>query len=116
MRVGSGDARGSSNGSNTPKRDLVVVRYGESHNPLHEWVYNRADIDSSEVAWAREMSPKSNRKLLDYFDDRRVWLLEADASPPRLVAHPKRKDDREHRHRVQAQGGSLAADNGQIQK
>jgi hypothetical protein len=60
--------------------DLVIVRYGERHNFLMEWVYNRASMDASDVVWAREMSPEENRELTSYFDERRIWLLEPDGS------------------------------------
>jgi hypothetical protein len=69
-------------------RHLVVVRYGPEHWPDHEWVYNEADIDGARVVWAREMVAAQNRRLLVYFNDRRVWLLEADMEPPRLSPYP----------------------------
>jgi hypothetical protein len=59
-------------------RHLVVVRYGPHHDVHEEWVYNHADIDGSTVIWARDMGDARNRELLDYYRDRRVWLLEPD--------------------------------------
>ena len=56
-------------------KHLLIVRYDE-------WVYNDADIDGSKVVWAREMSREKNRKLIEYFKDRQVWLVEPDKHPP----------------------------------
>jgi hypothetical protein len=63
---------------------LVLVRYRMSHDCGDEWVYNAADIDRAPVVWAREMDPTSNRKLVDYFRNRKVWLVQPDARPPLL--------------------------------
>ena len=68
-------------------RHLILVRYGPDHSPLLEWVYNAADIDGSKVVWAREMNPSADKELLDYFKDRKLWLLEVydDTQLPRLI-------------------------------
>jgi hypothetical protein len=39
----------------------------------HEYVYNAADIDGSEIVWARDMGAEQNRALLAYFNERRIW-------------------------------------------
>ncbi len=54
-------------------RDLVIVEYGPLHNMHHEYVYNAADIDGSEIVWARDMGAEQNRALLAYFNERRIW-------------------------------------------
>jgi hypothetical protein len=67
-----------------PDKHLVIVRYGPEHGSHIEWVYNRADIDDAKVAWARDLGKEPNQELLRYFSERRVWVLYADESPPRL--------------------------------
>jgi hypothetical protein len=71
-------------------RHLVIVRYSPQHSPHDEWVYNEADIDGAKVVWAREMDMTQNRKLLEYFKDRHIWLVEVDQdhSAPELVPYP----------------------------
>lgn len=67
-----------------PGLQLILVRYAPNHNPMLEWVYNRSDIDNEKVVWARDMGASKNDELLQYYSTRRVWLLEADAVPPKL--------------------------------
>jgi len=71
-----------------PGRQLVLLRYRSDHNPHEEWVYNNADIDASQIVWAREMSPGQDRPFLEYFHDRKAWMLEPDQSPPKLSPYP----------------------------
>lgn len=69
-------------------KHLILVRYAQDHDPHREWVYNKADIDNSAVVWAHDMGPVQNRKLIDYFRSRHVWLLETDRPAPKLVPYP----------------------------
>lgn len=58
-----------------PGKHLVMVRYNENDLSVHdEWVFNGADIDGSKVVLARELDPVQNKRLLEYFKDRRIWL------------------------------------------
>jgi hypothetical protein len=78
--------------SRRPGKQLVIVRYADTHSPNQEWVYNKADIDGSKVVWAREMDAQSDTRLLDYFQERRAWLLEADIWPQHLVPYSRSAD------------------------
>jgi hypothetical protein len=73
--------------SRRPRKQLVIVHYAPNHSPDQEWIYNAADLDASKVVWAREMDPKSDAELIDYFKDREVWLLDADSYPQRVVRY-----------------------------
>jgi hypothetical protein len=67
-----------------PGGQLVIVRYSPSHDSLDEWVYNAADIDRSKVVWAREMDAANNVALMQYYKDRKVWLVQPDSSPAQV--------------------------------
>jgi len=67
-----------------PGKQLVLVRYAAVHAPNNEWVYNRADIDGSKVVWARDIPGTDPGPLLEYYRDRTVWVVDADASVMRL--------------------------------
>jgi hypothetical protein len=73
----------------SPGYHLVIVRYGNDHVPESEWVYDPADIDATRVVWARDMDEQQNQELLQYFKNRRVWLLQPDESPPKLSPYSR---------------------------
>ena len=75
-----------------PGKLLILVRYWPQHIFQEEWVWNEADIDASRIVWARDRGDEDDQKLLRYYPDRRVLLLEPDARPPKLgpyVPEPK---------------------------
>jgi hypothetical protein len=65
----------------TPGKHLIMVRYDpdpDNHNIHDEWVFNGVEIDSAKVLWARELDAEQNTKLLQYFSDRKIWLVTPD--------------------------------------
>jgi hypothetical protein len=71
-----------------PGKQLVFVRYWPKHT-VTEWVYNGADIDSQTVVFARDLGATENETLRSYYPDREAWLLEPDASPPKLSPYQR---------------------------
>ena len=74
-------------------RHLIVIRYAPNvaNTPsfgYRDWTRNGADLDGSEILWAREMDAPHNARLLDYFKDRHVWLLDVDTGGTKLVPYP----------------------------
>ena len=64
-------------------KQLVFVRYWPQHR-FQEWVQNAADIDRAPVVWALDRDAAENETLRHYYPNRKAWLLEPDARPPRL--------------------------------
>jgi hypothetical protein len=70
-----------------PGKLLVFVRYWPQHIFQDEWVWNAADIDRARIVWARDLGPAEDEKLIHYYPDRAVWLLEPDFPPFRLTPY-----------------------------
>jgi hypothetical protein len=76
----------------TGRRHLVIVRPVPAYPLRYEWVYNSADIDTAPVVWARDMGAETNARLLDYFRDRQVWLVEPDHWEVWRAPYPGRRE------------------------
>lgn len=74
-----------------PGEQLVFVRYSPAHR-FAEWVHNAADIDSAKVVWANDLGTEENEALLQYFPNRKAWLLQPDVHPPALNPYPIESD------------------------
>ena len=70
-----------------PGRQLALVRYSPDHDPRSSWVANRADVDGSKIVWANDMGPVQNQELIDYFKNRKVWLVEPDSAPAKVSSY-----------------------------
>jgi hypothetical protein len=64
--------------SNGFDRHVILVRCTAQRTPHEEWVYNGADIDNQEVIWAHDLGDQENKRLLEYYKDRKIWLYEPD--------------------------------------
>jgi len=66
---------------------LALVQYPNDRPQPVDWVQNLADIDGQKVIWANDMGVQRNQELIDYFKDRRVWLVEPDEKPVRVTPY-----------------------------
>ena len=71
-----------------PQKQLVFVRFAPRSKSLYDWVYNPADIDRAKVVWAVDMGRVRNQELIDYYQDRQVWLVEPDKDPAPWGPYP----------------------------
>ncbi len=61
-----------------PGEHLVLVSYGPRHQIYEELVYNHADIDGSQVVWARSLGEEKDAELIRHYPRRDVWALYED--------------------------------------
>ena len=66
---------------------VILVRYTGHQSPHEEWVYNGAEIDRQDVIWAHDLGTAENRRLLEYYKNRRIWLLQPAINPTRLTPY-----------------------------
>ncbi len=78
-------------------KHLVIVRYKLSHSFMEAWIENAADIDQAPIVWARDLGPVRNERLIAWFKNRSVWLLEADEKPLRLSRYTPAAETRSSR-------------------
>jgi hypothetical protein len=71
-----------------PGGQLAIVRYAPDHEPIDEWVFNGADIDSSKVIWARAMDTQSDLELIHYYNQRKAWLIQPDSPSQEIIPYP----------------------------
>lgn len=72
----------------TPGKHVVLVRYGPDHSVHEEWVYNGADIDASKIIWARDLPGERNDRLLAYYPDRTIWLVDPETNDVSILRSP----------------------------
>ena len=75
----------------TDGRHLVLVKPKTDPDNVFQWIYNDADIDGSKVVWARDMGARENRALLDYFHDRKIWIVDPNVDPAAIFPYSPRR-------------------------
>ncbi len=90
-------------GTNTPRASveqclsevdgthLVLLDYPDGYSAHLEWVYNRADIDLSEIVWAHSLGDAEDQKLIKYYQDqgRQAWLWDTGSNLKRIQVDSK---------------------------
>jgi hypothetical protein len=67
-----------------PGTHIAVVRYKKNSQSEYDWVYNDAKIDDAKIIWARDAGPSQNKELINYYPERKVWLVEPDEVPAKI--------------------------------
>ena len=75
--------------SREPGQHVVIVRYAPTHSFHEEIVYNGADIDAQKVVWAIDRGTSENRRLVQYYLGRHIWLLQPDPPASSLTDYPR---------------------------
>ena len=67
---------------------VFVFAHNRIDQNTFDWVYNAADIEASKIVWARDLGPVKNQELINYFSNRRFWILDPNGTPPTLMPYP----------------------------
>ena len=67
--------------SKVPGKHLVLVKSKTDPLNLFQWIYNDADIDASQIVWARDLGRERDAALAGYFHDRDVWIVDPNVEP-----------------------------------
>jgi hypothetical protein len=63
-----------------PGSHLVFVTYDDEVSPHEEWVWNRAEMESSRVIFAHHLGDTKNPELVAAYPGRSVWLVSVSSS------------------------------------
>jgi hypothetical protein len=72
-------------------KHLAIVKPKTDPDNVFQWIYNDADIDASKVVWARDMGAEANRALLEYFRDRKIWVVDPNVEPATIRPYSPRR-------------------------
>jgi hypothetical protein len=72
-------------------KHLALVKPKTDPDNVLQWIYNDADIDASKVVWARDLGAEGNRALLQYFRDRKIWVVDPNVEPATILPYSPRR-------------------------
>jgi hypothetical protein len=75
----------------TDGKHLALVKPKTDPDNVFQWIYNDADIDGAKVVWARDLGTEGNRALLQYFHDRRIWVVDPNVEPATILPYAPRR-------------------------
>jgi hypothetical protein len=75
----------------TDGKHLALVKPKTDPDNVFQWIYNDADIDASKVVWARDMGAEGNRALIEYFRDRKIWVVDPNVEPATILRYSPRR-------------------------
>lgn len=63
-----------------PYKYIAIVSYDVGYNVHDEIVYNKADIENSNLIWAYDLGAEKNKALLNYYSDRKILMIKVSGS------------------------------------
>jgi hypothetical protein len=72
-------------------KHLALVKSKTDPDNVLQWIYNDADIDASKVVWARDLGAEGNGALLEYFRDRKIWVVDPNVEPATILPYSPRR-------------------------
>jgi hypothetical protein len=72
-------------------KHLALVKPKTDPDNVFQWIYNNADIDAAKVVWARDLGAEGNRALLEYFRDRKIWVVDPNVEPATILPYSPRR-------------------------
>jgi len=67
---------------------VVFVPHLEDHTAHQEWVYNRVDLETAHVVFARTLGPDADQRLMAWFPEHRPLVLEVGDRSLKLQRYP----------------------------
>jgi hypothetical protein len=72
-------------------KHLALVKPKTDPDNVFQWIYNDADIDASKVVWARDLGAEGNRALIEYFRERKIWVVDPNVEPATILPYSPRR-------------------------
>jgi hypothetical protein len=71
-----------------PDKYLLIVSYDAGYSLDDEIVFNRADLENTQIIWAHDLGDEKNKELMNYYKNRKTLMLKISASQLEIKTLP----------------------------